>query len=32
VAVIAGGRLAAHGPPAEIVTGEMLSALYGVRI
>lgn len=26
------GRLAAHGPPAEIVTGEMLSAIYGVPV
>ena len=32
VAVIADGRLAAHGPPAEILTGETLSAVYGVSV
>jgi iron complex transport system ATP-binding protein len=32
VAVIADGRLAAHGPPAEILTGETLSAIYGVPV
>jgi iron complex transport system ATP-binding protein len=32
VAVIAGGRLAAHGPPDDILTGATLSAVYGVRV
>lgn len=32
VAVIADGRLAAHGPPAEILTGAMLSSVYGVQV
>ncbi len=32
MAVIAGGRLAAHGPPAAILTGETLSAVYGVQV
>jgi ABC-type cobalamin/Fe3+-siderophores transport system ATPase subunit len=32
VAVIAGGRLAAHGTPDEILTGETLSAVYGVVV
>jgi iron complex transport system ATP-binding protein len=32
VAVIAGGRLAAHGSPAEVLTGEMMSAIYGVPV
>jgi iron complex transport system ATP-binding protein len=32
VAVIADGRLAAYGPPAEILTGAALSAVYGVQV
>ena len=32
VAVIADGRLAAHGSPAEILTGDMLSRVYGVHV
>ena len=32
VAVIADGRLAAHGPPDEILTGATLSAVYGVQV
>jgi ABC-type hemin transport system ATPase subunit len=32
VAVIADGRLAAHGPPAQIPTRERLSAVCGVPV
>lgn len=32
VAMIAGGRLAAYGPPDQIVTGEILSETYGLRV
>lgn len=32
VAVIADGRLAAYGPATETLTGEMLSAVYGVAV
>jgi iron complex transport system ATP-binding protein len=32
VAVIAAGRLAAYGSPAEILTGAALSAVYGVQV
>lgn len=32
VAVIADGRLAAHGPPDAILTAETLSAVYGVAV
>jgi iron complex transport system ATP-binding protein len=32
VAVIADGRLAAYGPPAKTLTGEMLSSIYGVTV
>jgi iron complex transport system ATP-binding protein len=32
VAVIADGRLAAHGPPDGILTGATLSAVYGVQV
>jgi iron complex transport system ATP-binding protein len=32
VAVIADGRLAAYGASAETLTGEMLSAVYGVVV
>ena len=32
VAVIAGGRLAAYGPPQDTVTGPILSAVYGVDV
>jgi len=32
VAVIAGGRLAAYGPPEDTLTGEILSSVYGVDV
>lgn len=32
VAVIADGRLAAYGSPTDVLTGEMLSAVYGVAV